>query len=256
MRALGIDIGAVSAKAVIVSESGVIAYKVIDTGSQVKRVVDNLARTVLEDAHLSFKELKGVIATGYGRIAVPFADKKITEITCHARGVHHLLPDVRAIIDIGGQDSKGILIDEEGNVVDFVMNDKCAAGTGRFLEVMAKALELTVDELGHISLKSENSCPITSTCTVFAESEVVALKAEGNAREDIIAGIHQSIARRISAMVLQIGKGKTIALTGGVAKNTGVVKALKDEMKVLIQVPEDPQITGALGAALIALNEK
>ncbi len=249
---LGIDIGAVSAKAVILKGNGTSFNAVMETGPNVKAIADKIVKWVLEKAEISFADLRGIVATGYGRISVPFADKKVTEITCHARGVHHLITEVETIIDIGGQDSKGIRLDEAGRVVDFIMNDKCAAGTGRFLEVMANALELRVDELGSLSLESENPCQISSVCTVFAESEVVSLRAEGKTREDIIAGIHRSIASRIGAMVSQLGNKGVIALTGGVAQNRGVVKALEHELKTNTNVPEKPQITGAFGAALIA----
>ena len=252
MNFLGVDIGAVSAKAVVLKDNGMFFHAVMDTGSNIELISDKVVKKVLEKAKTSFNDVKGVVATGYGRISVPFADKKVTEITCHARGVHHLIPEVKTIIDIGGQDSKGIRVDEAGNVIDFVMNDKCAAGTGRFLEVMATALELGVDELGSISLESKNPCRISSVCTVFAESEVVSLRAEGNARENIIAGIHKSIASRIGAMMSQVGREGLTVLTGGVAKNRGVIKALEDELKITMGIPENPQITGALGAALIA----
>jgi len=251
---LGVDLGAASAKAVLLKDDIIIAYEVLDTGSNILQISDKVVKKVLEKASINFNDLKGVVATGYGRISVSFADKKITEITCHARGVHHLIPEGRTIIDIGGQDSKGMRVDEAGNVVDFVMNDKCAAGTGRFLEVMASALELKIDDLGSMSFESKNPSQISSVCTVFAESEVVSLKAEGRAREDIIAGIHRSIASRIRAMMSQIGKEKVVVLTGGVAKNGGVVKALESEFKISMSIPENPQITGALGAALIASN--
>ena len=255
MNYLGVDIGAVSAKALLVQENIIVAYEVLDTGPNIGKIADKVVKKVLDKASVDFNDLKGIVATGYGRISVPFADKRITEITCHARGVHDLIPEVRTIIDIGGQDSKGMRVDDAGNVVDFVMNDKCAAGTGRFLEVMAKALELKVDDLGLISLESENPCQISNVCTVFAESEVISLRAEGKSREDIIAGIHKSIACRIGAMMSQIGKEEPVVLTGGVAKNKGVVKALESELKISIRIPENPQITGALGAALIAAND-
>ncbi len=255
MNYLGVDIGAVSAKALLIQENIIIAYEVLDTGPNIGKIADKVVKKVLDKASVDFNDLKGIVATGYGRIAVPFADKRITEITCHARGVHDLIPEVRTIIDIGGQDSKGMRVDDAGNVVDFVMNDKCAAGTGRFLEVMASALELKVDDLGLISLESENPCQISNVCTVFAESEVISLRAEGKSREDIIAGIHKSIACRIGAMMSQIGKEEPVVLTGGVAKNKGVVKALESELKISIRIPENPQITGALGAALIAAND-
>jgi predicted CoA-substrate-specific enzyme activase len=249
---LGIDIGAVSAKAVIVRGGTSCAQAVRDTGSSVARVANEIMMQVLAAADMSAGDLNGVVATGYGRTAVGFADKKVTEITCHARGVCHLLPDVRTVIDIGGQDSKAMRLDEEGRVADFVMNDKCAAGTGRFLEVMARALEVPLDDLGSLARASLNSCPISSLCTVFAESEVVFLRGEGRAREDIAAGIHGAIASRVAAMLSQMGLEETVALTGGVARNSGVVRALCDELQLAVRVPERPQLTGALGAALIA----
>ena len=161
------------------------------------------------------------------------------------------MPLVKTVIDIGGQDSKAIRVDEDGNVMDFVMNDKCAAGTGRFLEVMAKALEIDVDDLGTICLESGDPCQISSVCTVFAESEVVSLRAEGKSREDIVAGIHRSVARRIGAMIAQIDCQDPVVLTGGVARNAGVIKAVEDELGTSLSIPENPQITGALGAALM-----
>jgi predicted CoA-substrate-specific enzyme activase len=218
----------------------------------VQRVADALVRDVLQSSGLSVGTIKGIVATGYGRIAVSFADKQVTEVTCHARGVHHLMPGARTVIDIGGQDSKAMRIDGQGRVTDFVMNDKCAAGTGRFLEVMARALGLALDDLGTLSLTSGNPCRMSSVCTVFAESEVVSLRAEGRTREDIAAGIHRSIASRIAAMIAPLGCEEVLALTGGVALNRGVVKALGDELELPVKVPVRPQLTGAFGAALLA----
>ena len=252
---LGIDIGAVSAKAVVVSGDVALCHAVMDTGPNVKLIADKVVKRVLDKAKIAFADLEGVVATGYGRISVPFADKKVTEITCHARGVHHLIPEARTIIDIGGQDSKAISVDEAGNVTDFVMNDKCAAGSGRFLEVMARALELGIGEMASVSLVSDRPCRISSVCTVFAESEVVSLRAEGRATKDIIAGIHKSIASRIAAMMSQVDRDEAMVLTGGVAKNRGVIKAMEDELKTSISIPENPQMTGALGAALIASDD-
>jgi len=200
----------------------------------------------------NFKNLSSIVATGYGRINVPFADKSITEITCHALGANWLNPGTRTVIDIGGQDSKVISIDENGRVVDFIMNDKCAAGTGRFLEVMAQALGVKTEELGNESLKSKKKITISSMCTVFAESEVISLVAEGCAKEDIIRGLHKAISNRICSMACRLRLENIITLTGGVAKNTGMVQALKKRLKAKVYVPEEPQIVGALGAAIAA----
>jgi predicted CoA-substrate-specific enzyme activase len=255
MYFIGIDIGAVSAKGVVVKDNHVLSRTVLDTGSNVERAADTVLQSLLKETQTTIKEVKRTVATGYGRNSVPFADMKMTEITCHARGVIHLMPEARTIIDVGGQDSKAIRVDEQGTVCDFVMNDKCAAGTGRFLEVMAKALELKSDDLGAIALSSKNPAAISSVCTVFAESEIVSLRGEGEKREDIVAGIHTAIASRINSMVMQIGCEDPVVLTGGVARNEGLVRALGKEMGRVVMVPEYPQLTGALGAALIAATD-
>ena len=193
------------------------------------------------------------MSTGYGRNSVSFADDRITEITAHARGVQFFFQDAHSVIDIGGQDSKAILISKKtGNVVDFQMNDKCAAGTGRFLEVMANALEVPIDKIGGLGLQSNDPASISSTCTVFAESEVISLFAKGTKKEDIAAGIHKSIARRVAGMAKRIGVAPLLVFCGGVAKNVAVRKFLEDELGFEVVIPEQPQLTGAIGAALIA----
>jgi len=190
------------------------------------------------------------VATGYGRINVPFADKQITEISCHARGVACLLPEARTVIDIGGQDSKGIKL-KEGRAVDFVMNDKCAAGTGRFLEVTAEGLGVKLEDMGRLSLQAKNKVEIGSTCTVFAAQEVVAKLAEGVPLTDIIAGLHEAIAARIYSMVGRLKIEREVALTGGGAKNIGLVKALEAKLGFPVLLPPEPLLTGAIGAALL-----
>jgi predicted CoA-substrate-specific enzyme activase len=194
----------------------------------------------------------GIVAsvTGYGRINVPFADKQITEISCHARGIGSLLPAARTVIDIGGQDSKGIKL-KDGRVVDFVMNDKCAAGTGRYLEVIAEALGVALDEIGRRSLEAESAVAISSTCTVFAEQEVVSKLAEGVPVEDLLAGIHKAIATRVYSMVNRLKIEREVAITGGGAKNIGLVKALEAKLGFQVLVPPEPLLTGAIGAALL-----
>jgi len=191
---------------------------------------------------------------GYGRLSVDFADREITEITCHAVGAHSLYPKTRTVIDIGGQDSKVISVDESGKVIDFIMNDKCAAGTGRFLEVMAHALETKIEELGPLSLKSHNVLRISSMCTVFTESEVVSRIAEGCSQEDIAAGIHRAIVDRILTMANKVGINDQVTLTGGVSKNIGVIEMIKSRISNEINVPSEPQLIGALGAAILGQN--
>ncbi len=252
---VGIDVGSVSAEALILRNGKILAYSILGTGANSRKAAEKALEEALEKAGISRDELGPIVATGYGRISVDFALRQVTEISCYARGINFLYPEVRMVIDIGGQDSKAILVGKNGRVLDFVMNDKCAAGTGRFLEVMARVMEVKVDELGEISLRSNNPAEISSTCTVFAESEVVSLIAKGIPVEDIAAGIHRAIARRVGAMARRIGITPPVAFAGGVAKNVGVVKALEEELGVKLIVPEEPQIIGALGAALLASEE-
>jgi predicted CoA-substrate-specific enzyme activase len=251
----GVDVGAATAKAVILCDKRVAGYAVIPTGHDVKLAAEQAVIQAMERAGIStpISKLDYVISTGYARNAVAFSNKSTTEIICHARGAHFTFPEVRTIIDIGGQDSKAIELDDEGNVRDFIMNDKCAAGTGRFLEVMAGVLQVgPVDNMGPLSLKSKDPCQISSTCTIFAESEVVSLRAEGRSREDLIAGVHDSIASRVANMSRRLNIKPMLVFTGGVAKNVGVKKSLEVKFGISIAVPEEPQIIGALGAALFA----
>jgi len=248
----GVDIGSLTAKAVILQDNDILAYAIFPTGSDVGGVAGHTLSAALDKAGLRQDQLAAVVATGYGRAKVPPAGKSVTEITCDAKGAHHLFPETRMVIDIGGQDSKVISRDREGRVVDFAMNDKCAAGTGRFLEVMAQALGIELSELGAVSLRHKKPLVISSMCTVFAESEVISLIAEGYAREDILNGLHQAIASRVSAMAQGLRVENMVTLSGGVAKNTGVVQALKQNLKVRVKVPPEPQIIAALGAAICA----
>jgi predicted CoA-substrate-specific enzyme activase len=200
MITAGVDIGSLTAKAVILKDNNIAGYMVMPAGSDVRAVSERVLVKALDNAGLKLEELAAVVATGYGRAKVPLAGKSITEITCDAIGTHYLFPEAGMVIDIGGQDSKVISLDSSGRVIDFVMNDKCAAGTGRFLEVMSRALEIDLEQLGPVSLKHRKTVVLSSMCTVFAESEVVSLIAEGYAREDILNGLHQAIASRVSAM--------------------------------------------------------
>ena len=231
-------------------DGGVRARVVGPTGAEHRRLANQVMEEALEQADLPFDKISYVIATGYGRINVPFADRQITELSCHAKGVASLFPAVRTALDIGGQDAKGLKI-RDGELVDFVMNDKCAAGTGRFLEVLADALGLKFEEMGSISAKSTNKVNISSTCTVFAQLEVVARLSEGAPLEDIVAGVHDAIASRAVNMIRRLKIEPDVVFTGGVAKNSGVVKAVRENLECEVLVPEDPLISGALGAALL-----
>jgi len=252
MITVGIDVGSITAKAALVRDGEVIADKLILTGYNARSAGQNVFEVLIKEVGIDPSSVAKIISTGYGRNSVAIADKAVTEITCHAAGAHYLNPAVRSVIDIGGQDSKAIALDENGSVKDFAMNDKCAAGTGRFLEVMAKALEVDLEDFGQFSLKADQPSKISSLCTVFAESEVISLISKGEKRENIIAGIHESIASRVVAMANRTGLKPPIMMTGGVAKNVGVVKALEKKTGQQIEVSPQSQLTGAIGAALLA----
>ncbi|MEM1579145.1 MAG: acyl-CoA dehydratase activase [Archaeoglobaceae archaeon] len=253
MISAGIDIGSLTAKCVLLKNSSIMAYKISKVSPDVEKTAIKIFEETLIFAGISKDEVSTIFSTGYGRARVGFANKAVTEISCHAMGAYFLFPNVRTVIDIGGQDSKVIAV-ENGKVVDFVMNDKCAAGTGRFLEVMANSLHLRIDEIGEIALKAKKKVTISSTCTVFAESEVISHIAAGEKIEDIVAGICEAIASRIAGMAKRVGVREEVVLTGGVAKNAGVKKALEEKLGINIRVPEEPQIVGALGAAVFAMQ--
>ncbi|WP_424359248.1 acyl-CoA dehydratase activase [Methanocella sp. MCL-LM] len=253
MMSAGIDAGAATIKAVLLIDGKVTGSIVRPTGFDFSAAALQIYDDLLRQTGTEKAAVGAIGATGYGRDSISFATKRISEITAHAQGVYHLYPEVRGIIDIGGQDSK-IIVVNDGKVVDFLMNDRCAAGTGKFLEHTARALELTVEDLGQIALSSKSPASINSMCTVFAESEVISLRAKGFSREDIAAGLVESIARRVAVMARQKGLYQDIALVGGVAKNAGIRVALEKELGVGLFVPPEPQITGAIGASLIAMR--
>ena len=252
----GCDSGSTYTKCVIIDESGKIAADVtlrsrINAVLSAQEALDKAAAQVSELG--SAKDLAYLVGTGYGRNKVPFADENISEISCHAMGVHVADPNVKAIIDIGGQDVKGISVDTDGTVLNFAMNDRCAAGTGRFFEAMARAFEMELDEFSKLSLRAKNVIPITSQCTVFAESEVISLVGEGKPMEEIAAGIELSVAKRCFVMAKKAGAVDQITLTGGCAKNDGLKDAIEKVLKLkVIDLPIDPQLMGALGAAEFA----
>ncbi len=245
----GLDIGSTMTKAAIVDDASIVSSVIGPTGAEHRKLAYRVMEEVLSRAGLAFEALDFVVATGYGRINVPFADKQVTEITCHAKGIHYLLPSVRTIVDVGGQDSKGITI-LDGKVTGFVMNDKCAAGTGRFLEVMADLLGVPLDRLGEISLSADRPAEISNTCAVFAEHEVTGRLADGETVANLIAGIHEAVATRIYALVNKLKIEPDVALTGGGAKNAGLVRALAAKFGRSVLVPPEPLLTGAIGAAL------
>ncbi len=250
MHGIGLDIGSITTKAVVMAGASVRARVMIPTGSVPRLAAGQAHREALCQAGLSGEP--SAVVTGYGRLDVPFAARRVTEITCHAVGARFLFPEARTVIDVGGQDSKVIRLDVDGRVQDFAMNDRCAAGTGRFLEVMAAALGLAVEELGPASARATRELTISSLCTVFAESEVISNLAAGEAREDIVAALHRAIARRVHGLAGRVGLEPEVVFTGGVARNAGVVRELERLVGRRLCVPAEPEFTGALGAALLA----
>jgi predicted CoA-substrate-specific enzyme activase len=246
----GIDIGSTMTKAVILGD-GVIASVIGPTGPEQRRLANKVMEEALRKAGLSFDAMTHIVSTGYGRINVPFADKQVTEISCHAKGVSSLFPLARTIVDIGGQDSKAITVDPKGRVTNFIMNDKCAAGSGRFVEVIADTVGLKLEQMGDLSLQSTHPAQISNICTIWAQQEVASRLAEGVPVPDLIAGVHRSLADRVARMVKRLKLQKEVILTGGGGKNKGLVKALADQLDCEILVPPEPLITGALGAALL-----
>ncbi len=255
MYIMGIDSGSTSTNAVIINEKKeIISWAVVRTGAKSGESADRILQEILSQAQLQKSDLTLIVSTGYGRVSIPFADKNVTEISCHGKGAHFLNPAVRTILDIGGQDSKAIRLNEHGDVIDFVMNDKCAAGTGRFLEMMARTLEISIDELGPVSLLSKEDVEISSMCSVFAESEVISLIAQNKETADIAHGIHKAIAGKAISLLKRVGLKKDFMMTGGVAKNPGVVKVLEEQLGAALYIYEQPEIVGALGAALFGLE--
>jgi predicted CoA-substrate-specific enzyme activase len=246
----GIDIGSTMTKAVILQE-GIIASVIGPTGPEHRILANRVMEEALAKAGLPISSITYIVSTGYGRINVPFADKQVTEISCHAKGIGHLFPRAKTIVDIGGQDSKAIKIDSNGRPTDFVMNDKCAAGSGRFIEVIADTLGLRLEDMGGISLQSGNPANVSNVCTIWAQQEVASSLAKGAPVPDLVSGIHKSLADRVARMVKRLPQEKEVIVTGGGAKNIGLVHALAEQLGEEVRIPEEPLITGALGAALL-----
>lgn len=256
MYVLGIDSGSTSTNAVIMDQNREIkAFSVVRTGAKSGESAERILNDVLEKAGMKREDLSWIVSTGYGRVSIPFADETVTEISCHGKGAHYFNPKIRTILDIGGQDSKAIKLDEKGEVIDFVMNDKCAAGTGRFLEAIARTLEVGIDELGPIALQSKEKITITSMCTVFAESEVISLIANNKEKADIADGICHAIAAKAFSLLKRVGLEEEFMMTGGVAKNPGVVHAVEEKIQSKLYICPEPEIVGAVGAALYALSK-
>lgn len=259
----GIDVGSAFTKAVLarIKEDGqieVVAYDVMPTKPDMRGCVREIFDRVLKMGGISKRDVKAIVGTGYGgrMVQLEVGGSVVSEITCHAKGARYLFPRCKGVIDVGGQDAKAIKLDEEGRVVGFEMNDKCAAGTGRFLEVMSKVLDVDINQFGEIYLKAEKKANITNTCTVFAQTEVISLISQGVPKEEIVAGLIEAFASRVAGLAKIVGVAKDVVASGGVAKNAGFVKALERKLSCEIWIPKEPIIVGALGAALLALGKE
>jgi predicted CoA-substrate-specific enzyme activase len=270
MLTMGIDIGSRSAQCVILQDGRLLTYGNIETGpSSTKTALAAVDAAVhrtselwgehridlpdVETGDLGIDDMDSIVSTGYGRAVVPFAQATLTEISCHARGAHWFVPRVSTILDMGGQDCKGIRVNERGGVADFIMNDKCAGGTGRFMEIIADALAVPLVEIGPLSLTSTDPVVFSNSCAVFAKSEAVAFVRAGRSKADILAGLHDAVARRTMSLLKRVGIEEEFVITGGIAKNIGVVAEIEEQLDgIRVTVPDEPQIAGALGAALFA----
>ena len=253
--AAGVDVGSTQTKAVIIDESSrIISRSLGPTGANVVRAAEDAFHEALTSGDLREEEVEFVVGTGYGRYKVTFGNTQVTEISCHGRGAVHMFPGTRTVIDMGGQDTKAIRVAANGEIVDFCMNDKCAAGTGRFLGAASAALDIPLEDLGPTALRGERPVKISTTCTVFAESEVLSWLGKGKKIEDILAGVHQSIAARSIGLLRRVGIDPEVTFTGGVAKNIGMIEALNKGMNLKVNVSPDSHFMGALGAALFALD--
>lgn len=249
---LGIDMGAGFSKAVLLGDGVIRTYAIMPSGGSYKETAEKVAEKVLDEAGFSLSDLSGTVATGYGAAMVDFCDESVTDISCHAVGIHYLFPSVRTLIDVGAQFSKAIRLDDTGRATNFILNEKCAGGSGKFLQLVARILHVDLQELGDLSSGAVNPVEFTTGCAVFAESEAVSRIAEGAGAADIIAGVHKAMASKIVNLVVRVGLAPDCAITGGGAKDSGLVKTIEAELGTNLFVPEEPRITAALGAALLA----
>ncbi|MGI0132467.1 MAG: acyl-CoA dehydratase activase [Thermoplasmata archaeon] len=252
--AAGVDIGSTTAKCALLEDGRVVGKSLNPVGVELVKDAERALELALEDAGRPRREIAVVTGTGYGRFKVTFGQFTVTEIGCHAKGAHHLFPATRVVLDIGGQDTKAIKVDARGEVVDFAMNDKCAAGTGRFLDVCAGALGYDVSEIGPLSFGSRHPVRVTNTCTVFAESEVSSYVARGKDTRDIVAGLYGGIVSRSLSLLQRVGVEPEVTFTGGVSRNEGMVRTLEQRMNLRVNVSPLSQFMGAIGAALYGLD--
>ena len=253
--AAGVDVGSTQTKAVIIDErKRIVSRSLTETGANVIRAAESVFAEALVSGDLREEEVEYIVGTGYGRYKVTFGNTQVTEISCHGRGAVHMFPETRTVVDMGGQDTKAIRVSATGEIVDFCMNDKCAAGTGRFLGAASAALDIPLDELGPTALQGERPVKISTTCTVFAESEVLSWLGKGKKIEDILLGVHKSIAARSAGLLRRVGIEDEVTFTGGVAKNAAMIATLNERLDLQVNVSDDSHYMGALGAALFALD--
>ena len=256
--AAGVDVGSTQTKAVVMTENGgrsILARALVDTGANVRKAAENAFVVACHNAGIAPTEVGFVVGTGYGRYNISFGNAQLTEISCHARGAHFVCPTTRTVIDMGGQDAKAISVGSDGQVLDFVMNDKCAAGTGRFLANAADVMGIGLDEVGPLSLRATRAVKIATVCTVFVESDILSYLAQGKKAEDILGGVHLAIAKRTLSLARRVPLDPDITMTGGVARNVGMVHALEEVLGTKMQVSPDAQFIGAIGAAVFALEK-
>jgi predicted CoA-substrate-specific enzyme activase len=271
MLTMGIDIGSRSSKCVILDDGELLTYGTTQTFPDIDKTAQGVVdaavqrrtglwgeyRMELPDVkvdHLKVEDMAYIVSTGYGRAVVPFADRSITEISCHCRGAQWFVPGVSTILDVGGQDSKGIRVDAEGQVADFVMNDKCAGGTGRFMEIVAEALDVPLSEIGPLSLQNTKELPFSTTCAAFGRGAAVTMRKQGEAKEDILAGLHEAVARRVTGLVNKVGFADEFVISGGIGRNVGLVSRIETISGLKVTLPQEPMIVGAVGAAMFALD--
>jgi len=272
MMTMGIDVGSRSTKCVILDDGELLTYGSIETGPNIVKTAQAVVEAAVKRStgiwgeyrmelpdvkvdHLKIEDMTFIVSTGYGRAIVPFAHKNVTEITCHCRGAQWFVPGVSTVLDVGGQDSKGIRVGGKGEVADFVMNDKCAGGTGRFMEIVAEALQVPLAEIGPLSLQSTKDLPFSSTCAAFGRGAAVTMRKEGERKEDILNGLHEAIANRVMALVKKVGIADKFVISGGIGRNVALVKKIEARLDGLkVNLPPEPMIVGAVGAALFALD--
>ncbi len=252
---VGVDIGSGYCKAVVLQDRVVRSSAVLPSGGDYRKTADGVIRAALAGAHIALSDIACTVSAGYGAASVEFADFSVPDISCHAAAIHHLFPSVRTVVDVGAQFSRAIRLNEEGRATSFLLNEKCAGGSGKFLQVVARILKIGVEEIAALPLAAAKPVEFTTACAVFAESEAVSRIAEGAPPADIVAGVHKAMASKISTLVIRVGLAPDCAATGGGAKHQGLVRVLGEELRTRIFVPEEPQLTGALGAALMASDK-